>query len=267
MMKEQILNHLSAECPWRDTLHWYDTIDSTNLQAKALARSGAPHGTVLVAGHQTRGRGRLGRSFSSPPGMGVYLSVILRPNCAPTDLMHLTCAAAVAMCKAVEQAAGFRPGLKWTNDLVFEKKKLGGILTELSVDTKTELIEYAIVGIGINCRQQTADFPPELQAIATSIALITGRDTPPFVLAAAMIDALTEMEHSLLSGKVHIMSQYRQDCITIGQEVVLLQADQTSYGTAVDLDEDGGLIVRFSDGSVRTVTSGEVSVRGMYGYI
>lgn len=267
MMKEQILNHLSAECPWRDTLHWYDTIDSTNLQAKALARSGAPHGTVLVAGHQTGGRGRLGRSFSSPPGMGVYLSVILRPNCAPKDLMHLTCAAAVAMCKAVEQAAGFRPGIKWTNDLVFEKKKLGGILTELSVDSKTGLIEYAIVGIGINCRQQTPDFPPELQAIATSIALITGRDTSPCVLAAAMIDALTEMEHSLLSGKAHIMSQYRQDCITIGQEVVLLQAAQTSCGTAVDLDENGGLIVCFSDGSVRTVTSGEVSVRGMYGYI
>lgn len=266
-MKEQILTHLSAECPWRDTLHWYDTTDSTNLQAKALARAGAPHGTVLVAGHQTGGRGRLGRSFSSPAGMGVYLSVILRPNCPPSALMHLTCAAAVAMCDAVEQAAGFRPGIKWTNDLVFKGKKLGGILTELSVDSKNGLIEYAVVGIGINCRQQAEDFPPELQSIATSAAMITGRDISPCTLAAAMIDALIEMDRTLLADKARILSAYRQDCITIGQEVVLLQGDRRTYGKALDVDEDGGLMVRFSNGSIRSVTSGEVSVRGMYGYV
>ena len=266
-MKELILKHLSAECPWRDTLHWYDTIDSTNLQAKALVRTGAPHGTVLVAGHQTGGRGRSGRSFSSPAGMGVYLSVILRPNCAPSALMHLTCATAVAMCDAVEQAAGLRPGIKWTNDLVFESKKLGGILTELSVDRKTGLIEYAVVGIGINCRQRAENFPPELQSIATSAAMITGRDISPCTLAAAMIDALIEMDRTLLADKVRILSAYRRDCITIGQEVVLLQGDRRTYGNALDVDEDGGLIVRFSDGSIRSITSGEVSVRGMYGYV
>lgn len=264
-MKEQILTYLPAECPWRDTLHWYDTIDSTNNQAKALAGSGAPHGTVLIAGHQTGGRGRLGRSFSSPSGMGVYLSVILRPNCPPDQLMHLTCAAAVAMCNAVEQAAGFRPGIKWTNDLVYENKKLGGILTELSATGKT--VDYAIVGIGINCRQQVSDFPQPIQGIATSLSMITDQDTPPWLLAAAMIRALADMDRTLLTEKTGIMSAYRKDCITLGREVVLLQAEQTCSGQALDLDDDGGLIVRLSDGTMRTVTSGEVSVRGMYGYV
>ena len=264
-MKHEILSQINAECPWRDTLHWYDTIDSTNNQAKALAGAGAPHGTVLIAGHQTGGRGRLGRSFSSPSGMGVYLSVILRPNCPPDQLMHLTCAAAVAMCNAVEQAAGFRPGIKWTNDLVYENKKLGGILTELSATGN--MTDYAIVGIGINCRQQVSDFSPELQSIATSLSMITGQDTPPWLLAAAMIRALADMDRTLLTGKSDILSAYRKDCITLGREVVLLQAEQTCSGRAVDLDDDGGLIVCLADGTMRTVTSGEVSVRGMYGYV
>lgn len=266
-MKEQILSQLSAECPWRDALHWYAAIDSTNNQAKALAQSGAPHGTVLIADHQTGGRGRKGRSFSSPAGMGVYLSVILRPKCAPADLMHLTCAAAVAMCDAVEQTALFRPGIKWTNDLVFGKQKLGGILTELSVASKTGLTDFAIIGIGINCRQRTADFPPELQAIASSLSMVSGRDTAPSRLAAAMIEALVQMDRSLLTEKARIMDQYRKDCMTLGRDIVLLQGDEKRYGTAIDLDEDGGLVVRLTDGTLHSVTSGEVSVRGMYGYV
>ncbi len=266
-MKESILSRLSAECPWRDTLYWYDTIDSTNTKAKELAKDGAPHGTVLIAGHQTGGRGRLGRSFSSPAGMGVYLSVILRPNCKPAQLMHLTCATAVAMCNAVEQAAGLRPGIKWTNDLVFNRKKLGGILTELSPDPNTGLVDYAIIGIGINCCQTKADFPPEIQDMAASLSMVSGQAVKPASLAAAMIEALVDMDRSLLSGKEEMMDCYRKDCITLGQDILLVQGDNTCYGTALDLDEAGGLIVRFADGSVKTVTSGEVSVRGMYGYL
>ena len=132
-MKEKILSHLPAECPWRDTLHWYSRTDSTNTQAKKLAKQGAPQGTVLVAGNQSAGRGRMGRSFQSPDGQGVYLSVILRPNCAPAELMHLTCAVGVAMINAVETVCSIRPQLKWINDLVIGSKKLGGILTELSL--------------------------------------------------------------------------------------------------------------------------------------
>ena len=188
-MKEHILSHLSAECPWRDTLYWYDTISSTNTKAKELAQDGAPHGTVLVADHQTGGRGRLGRSFSSPAGMGVYLSVLLRPNCQPAALMHLTCAAAVAMCNAVEQAAGIRPKIKWTNDLVFNKKKLGGILTELSPNPDTGLVDYAIIGIGINCCQNPSDFPPEIGDMAASLSMVSGKEISRAYLAAAMIES------------------------------------------------------------------------------
>ena len=266
-MKEHILSHLSAECPWRDTLYWYDTIVSTNTQAKALAKDGAPHGTVLVADRQTGGRGRLGRSFSSPAGMGVYLSVILRPSCTPEKLMHLTCAAGVAMCDAVQHASGIRPGIKWTNDLVYGKKKLGGILTELSINPDTGLTDYAIVGIGINCCQKPEDFPPEIQDMAASLLTVSGQGVQPACLAAKMIEALFAMDRMLLAEKTHIMNSYRADCITLGQEILLVRGDETACGTALDVDADGGLIVRFNDGTLKTVTSGEVSVRGMYGYL
>lgn len=264
-MKQAILSKLSAECPWRGTLHWFNTIDSTNVAAREMAAQGAPHGTILIAGHQTGGRGRLGRSFSSPAGMGVYLSVILRPQCLPAELMHLTCAAAVAACDAVEAAAGFRPGIKWTNDLVANSRKLGGILTELSLEAGR--VQYAVIGIGINCRQQPDDFPPELQDLACSLASVTGADVSCAHMAAALVDALARMDSCLISGKAGIMDRYRADCITLGREVQLLRADQTRYGTALAVDDQGGLTVRFTDGTTETVTSGEISIRGMYGYV
>lgn len=266
-MKDRILSYLSAECPWRDTLHWFDTIDSTNTRAKAMAKTGAPAGTVLIAGQQTGGRGRLGRSFSSPAGMGVYLSCILRPQCPPEQLMHLTCAAADAMVEAVKNASGLTPGIKWTNDLVVGKQKLGGILTELSVSQKSGLVEYAVVGIGINCLQNTKDFPAELQQMATSLRLTAPEPPEPARLAAAMTESLCRMASVLLTGKKQLMDTYRSHCMTLGREIQVIRGDETRYGTAVDLDDDGGLVVKFSDGTLGTVSSGEVSVRGMYGYL
>ena len=266
-MKQTIVSQISAECPWRDTLHWYDAIDSTNTHAKQLAKEHSPHGTVLIAGSQTAGRGRMGRSFSSPQQMGVYLSVILRPQCPPAALMHLTCAAAVAGCRAVEAVSGICPNIKWTNDLVYGKKKLGGILTELSLDSRTGLVDYAIVGIGINCNQLKQDFPTELQDMATSVRKLTGTQCAPEKLAAALVEALYQMDQMLLSQKTAIMDCYRSRCMTLNQDIMVLRGDEVRYGTAVDLDDDGGLIVRFTDGALQTVSSGEVSVRGMYGYV
>ena len=143
-MKQNILQHLSPDYPWADKFHYVPETGSTNDDLKALAKEGAPNGTVLMAGSQTGGHGRLGRSFHSPEGSGIYMSLLIRPNCAPTELMHLTCAAAAAMCDAVEDAAGLRPGIKWTNDLVHGKRKLGGILTELGLGPGGSL-EYAII--------------------------------------------------------------------------------------------------------------------------
>jgi len=248
-------------------LYWFDTIDSTNTTAKQWADSGAVHGTVLIAGTQTGGRGRMGRTFSSPEGMGVYLSVILRPNCYPSALMHLTCAAAVAACTAVEAASGVCPEIKWTNDLVWNRKKLGGILTELSVNSATGMVDYAVIGIGINCRQRTEDFPPELQGMATSVSQAAKKPCAPALIAAALVEALQCMDAKLLTEKSAIMESYRSRCMTLGKNIVLVRADEIRHGTALDLDEDGRLIVRFSDGSVDAVGSGEVSVRGMYGYL
>lgn len=264
-MKNMILSHLPGTFPWQ--VHWFDTIDSTNTQAKEMARSGAPHGTVLIAGHQTQGRGRMGRSFSSPKDMGIYLSVILRPDCAAEQLMHLTCAAAVAMCDATENSAGIRPGIKWINDLVVNKKKLGGILTELSIAPGSDRVDYAVIGIGINCGQTPEDFPEEIRSIATSLLQITGKVPDRSALAAAMIHALMDMDSKLLQQQDAIMDSYRKNCITLGKEVVVLRGDEKRYGTALDVDYCGGLLVQFTDGSQESVNSGEVSVRGMYGYI
>lgn len=266
MNKETIQACLPLGHPWYHTIEYHPTIDSTNLRAKALAAGGASEGTVVIADSQTAGRGRLGRSFLSPAGSGIYLSLILRPHCPPSQLMHLTCATAVAACDAVEEALGFRPGIKWINDLVAGQKKLAGILTELSIDPRSGLVDYAVVGIGINCSQQPQDFPPELQDIACSAAMVTGSPTHRSRLTAALIRSFRQMSQTLTTGKADTMDRYRQDCVTLGRQILVIRGDQRLEGRALSLDDDGALTVRFTDGRVDTVLSGEVSVRGLYGY-
>ena len=261
-MKDKILERL-GNCPWGSRLHWFDSIDSTNTAAKEMARNGAPHGTVLIAGHQSAGRGRMGRSFSSEAGLGVYLSVILRPECPPEQLMHLTCAAGVAMCQAVENCCGIRPGLKWINDLVADSRKLGGILTELGLNCAGGNVDFAVVGIGINCSHTTADFPLELQSMATSLHMLTGKDIAVADLAAAMIRSLYEME----LDPQRVMEIYRKNCITLGQTVQLHSDHTVRTATALDVDDQGALLVEFPDGSRQFLFSGEAHVRGLYGYI
>ncbi len=265
-MKAAILQYLQESRPWQDSLLWFDTIDSTNTRAKELAQNGAPHGTVLIADRQTGGRGRLGRSFLSPKGVGIYLSIILRPDCMPADLMHLTCAVGVAMCDAIEKSVGFRPSIKWTNDLVYQGKKLGGILTELALEPSTCKVSYAVVGIGINCCQTTDDFDHSIQSMAASLAMVTQHPVDRAKVAAAMIDSLWCIDKQLLTGKVSIMERYRTDCMTLGKQISLNRGDEIRYGTAVSIDDEGALVVVFPDGHQETVSSGEVSVRGMYGY-
>ena len=266
MLKEEIIRNLRESCQWQDSLLWYETIDSTNTHARELAKQGAPHGTVLIADHQTGGRGRQGRSFHSPAGSGIYMSVILRPGCKPLEIMHLTCAAAVAMCDAVESAVGLRPGIKWTNDLVCGKRKIAGVLTELGFDGQAN-VAFAVVGIGINCCQQESDFPEDIRSIAGSLASVTGEKIDRAKVAAAMMDALHRMDAQLLTEKAAILEQYRRDCITIGQEISLVRAEEVRHGTALNVDDEGALIVAFPDGHTEIVNSGEVSVRGMYGYV
>ena len=263
-MKYAIISALGSH-PWAETIQYHDSLESTNDLAKQLAEAEAPHGTVVIAGHQTRGRGRMGRTFQSPGNMGIYLSLILRPQCSAEKLMHLTCAVGVAMCNAVETATGYRPGMKWINDLVAENKKLGGILTELSLMPDGN-VRYAVIGIGINCHQTAADFPKELENIACSLEMVTGKQTDRALLAASMISQLEALSHILLTEKGTIMDQYRRDCITLGREIAVIRDDRTVSAAAISLDDDGGLQIRYHDGTCESVTSGEVSVRGLCGY-
>ncbi len=266
-MKEHILSHLPKGHPWAEHIHYYIVTDSTNVQAKLLAEQGAPEGTVCIAGSQTGGKGRMGRSFHSPDGSGLYFSLILRPNCPAEQLMHLTCAVAVAACDAVEKLCGTRPQVKWINDLVTGGKKLGGILTELSVDPKTSLVNYAIVGIGINCLQEITDFPEQLQNMATSIRAAYGKSVSPAQLAAQLMVSLRELSGILLTEKENIMQRYKKDCMTLNKSIRILRGEDELFATALDIDPDGGLIAQLNDKRIITVSSGEVSVRGMYGYL
>lgn len=265
-MKERILRLVSPEYPWKDRFLFLPETDSTNDYLKKLAADGAPHGTVVLSDHQTVGHGRRGRSFLSPPGVGLYLSILLRLACPPTRLMHLTCAAGVAMCDAVEKSVGFRPGIKWTNDLVSGRRKLGGILTELRLNSQG-LVDYAIVGIGINCCQTSLDFPPEIREIAGSLSMVTGHAVDRFRVAAAELEALYAMSQGLLTRQEAMLEQYRKDCITIGQEISLVRGEEVRHGKALDVDDEGALVVLFPDGHTEVINSGEVSVRGMYGYV
>lgn len=253
--------------PWADKILVYDEVGSTNTLLKSLGQQGAPHGTVVIADHQTAGRGRLGRRFQSPGGVGIYLSALIRLQCVPSQIMHLTCAVAVAMCDAVEAACGIRPGIKWINDLVIGTKKLGGILTELTLDPVTQQVDSAIIGIGINCRQLEEDFDPSIRHLATSLRLATRKDVDSSRLAGEMIRSLHRMSQELLTQKDATMTRYNRDCITIGKQIQVIRGESIRPGQALGIDSDGGLIVSYSDGTCETVSSGEVSVRGMYGYV
>lgn len=265
-LTEQILSLLPPGHPWGQHIIHLDSVDSTNTYAKKLAQQGAASGTVIIADGQTGGRGRLGRHFCSPAGLGLYFSLILRPHCLPGQLMHLTCATGVAAAEAVQAASALEPGIKWTNDLILGQRKLGGILTELGIAPATGLVDYAIVGIGINCAQQETDFPPELRDMATSVAL-SGGNPDRAALAAALIIRLSRLETELLTEKAALMATFTRRCVTIGREVSILRGDDVRHGKAVGIDEDGALLVVFPDGSRAAVSSGEVSIRGMYGYL
>lgn len=248
-------------------LHCLGTIDSTNIYAKKLALAGAPDGTVVIANDQTAGRGRMGRQFQSPKDKGIYLTVLLRPEVEPQRLMPITAMAGVAVCDAVEKVCGVRPGLKWPNDPVIGKRKICGILTEMSLEGETGHVQYLVLGIGINVGQEAEDFTPDVAAIATSLSSYLGRPVSRPQLAAALIGELERLYETLKSGDLSAyLAAYRADCVNLGKTVQLL-GEGREVVTAVDIDGEFGLVVRTEDGREKTVRSGEVSVRGMYGYV
>ena len=253
--------------PWAEQVTVLDAVDSTNNAAKAAAAAGAPHGAVIVSDCQTAGRGRRGRSFSSPKGMGVYLSVVLRYDVQPQALLHLTAVIAEATRRAILAATGLQTEIKWTNDLVLEGRKVCGILTELSVEAETGLTGYVIPGTGVNCGQKPEDFPPEIRDMAISLEQALGGPVNRCRLAAAMVEQYALAAADMLTNPQPWLNGYRRHCLTLGRDVQILAADGVRQGRAEDVDDQGGLVVRLLDGTVETVRAGEVSVRGLYGYI
>jgi len=244
-----------------------DSIDSTNTECKRQAMAGAPHGLAVLSEEQTGGRGRLGRSFQSPRGRGLYLSLLLRPQLEPTAVVDFTAWVAVAVCDGIEAACGVRPQIKWTNDIVLGGKKLCGILTELGLESETNSLQYLVTGIGINVNHSPEDFDQEVREIATSLAMYLGRPVRRTTLAVELLRALDRMYQGFPQNKGEYLQRYRADCMTPGNQVQLITPASRQEAKALDIDDEFRLVVEFPDGSRKALSAGEVSVRGMYGYV
>ena len=244
---------------------YFDATDSTNAQAKRLAEAHAPHGTLVVSDRQDGGKGRRGRSWASPSGVGIWMSLILRPEIAPSSASMLTLAAALAVREGIQEETGLSPLIKWPNDLVLNGKKICGILTEMS--TELMEIQYVITGIGINVNQR--EFPSEIRDTATSLSLEAGRCFRRSSLIAAILKAFEKDYTAFLkTGDLSLLlEEYNACLVNRGKEVCILDPSGEYRAVAEGIDESGSLLVTLPDGTRREIISGEVSVRGIYGYV
>lgn len=245
----------------------YEVTDSTNTRLKELAQNGAPAGTVAVANEQTAGKGRLGRVFQSDKNTGIYMSMLMKPQGGLQHISEITAWVAVCVSRAIERVVGITPGIKWVNDVVLNGKKVCGILTELSVEGESGSIQYLIVGIGLNVHNKMEDFPEEIRKKASSIEEQTGKCVNRAQLAAAVIEELDFMFAKWPEGKKEYLTYYREHCVTTQKQVRLLRGKEERFGYAEEVTEDFHLQVCYEDGTREEVSSGEVSVRGLYGYI
>jgi BirA family biotin operon repressor/biotin-[acetyl-CoA-carboxylase] ligase len=236
-----------------------EKVDSTNDLAMDLALRGRPHGTVVIADSQSRGRGRLGRRWASPPGANIYMSVILRSEISPKDATLLTVASSVACALAVRKLSGLNAGIKWPNDIVVSRRKLGGILLEMR--SEPDRVLFAVVGIGMNVNIRAGGLPPDVRPIATSILMETGRRLKRSLLIAGILDELdNELKTLKGEGAVPLLNKWRGLSVTIGKRVRVATSRETFTGDALDIDSEGLLIVKAEDGGLRTISSGDLSM-------
>ncbi len=233
------------------------TCTSTNTVIKEKASSLREWHTIIT-GTQTDGCGRRGRSFYSPDGTGLYMSVLLRPKIPAEDAVLITTAAAVAVCLAVEETTGQHPMIKWVNDVLLNGRKICGILTEANVDMETRTLEYAVLGVGINVTEPDGGFPPELINIAGAILPRREQDMR-CRLAAAFLRRFREIYSALPSRS--FVSEYRARSCLIGHGILVLRHGGDVPATAVSVDDMCRLVVRYPDGTEAALSSGEVSVR------
>lgn len=249
-------NRLKSACFGQGEIHYLPSTGSTNDVARELAEEGAPEGTLVMAESQTRGRGRLGKTWHSPPGTGLYFSIILRPQLNPSDLPKITLLAGIAMAEAIEETTGLHPLIKWPNDLLLENKKAGGILTEHYGHISSP---YIILGIGINVYTCREDFPPELQETATSLALVGGQNLSRLKLMQAAVTYLGKWYELFKKGTFKpILDAWRQRCVLIGARVRIRSGERELEGTVIDVDEKGALLLQNQTGQIQRILSGEI---------
>ena len=243
---------------------YFDVTDSTNTQAKSLGEGDAPNGTLVVAGKQESGRGRRGRSFESPAGTGIFMTLLLRPEIEPQNASMLTLVSALAVAKGIEHMVDLPVQIKWPNDIVINGKKVCGILTEMSA--QMDYVNYIVIGIGINVSNE--EFPEEIKDVATSIYLESGKH----VNRAMLIEKIWEEfeDYYELYEKTQDLSslvkEYDSYLVNRGQKVRVLDPKEPYEGKAMGITDRGELIVDTWEAR-RLVSAGEVCVRGVYGYV
>lgn len=262
---EEIKKYLNTKYIGKKIIH-FESINSTNDKAKELAEQGADNGTIIISEEQVGGKGRLGRLWCSPKYKGIWLSIILRPNINPMKAPEITQIAAAAMIESLKEF-NINAKVKWPNDIIIEGKKVCGILTEMSGELNR--VNYVIVGIGINANLDKGDFSKDLLDKATSLKIEINSNVDRKALVGTLLNKFeylyTEFQEK---GKIEFSIKICKDnSAVIGKNIKIIKNTDKSYAKALDLDEGGGLIVQYEDGSVEKLISGEVSIRGLNKYI
>ena len=255
--EEELVSRLVHPGFW-DSFRYLDTTDSTNSRAIVLADQGSPHGTVVCADSQTGGRGRLGRRWESPPGVNLYVSLLLRPSIEPQMAPQLTLLTAVALARAVEAETGLRTGLKWPNDLYLGGRKAAGILAEMAADP--DRLRHVVIGVGLNVNGREETFPAELRTRATSLAMEAGKVFRRVEVLARFLDAFAVAYGAFLSSRLlTLLPDWRRRDILAGKPVTLGRRGEEVNGTAAGVDDDGAFLFRRAGGRrAERIVSGEI---------
>lgn len=264
MTVPEIISRLHSRWMGRNCI-FLETVDSTNNYLKRAAEDGAVNGTLAVAEEQTGGKGRRGRSWETPKGTNIAMTILLRPEIRPEHASRLTLLMAMAVVRGIQKETGLQAGIKWPNDVVVDGHKVCGILTEMN--TEVDYINYVVIGTGINVNQ--TEFPEEIREIAGSLKLSAGHPVARAGLIASIMEELEDLYEVFLKTEdlSALKDEYNRNCVTCGHEIRVLEPGHEYTGTTDGINDLGELVVKKADGETVCVYAGEVSVRGLYGYV